>query len=386
MERVRAWVAVLIPDRVSRSFFWLLAGTAVALAITGPFVGAIAYFGAVGTPLAQSYVKFAFANIVAVSIGLTVIALLLRRRTVVGLSLRSALGFTLIFTLGAGVIRFLMILLLRVGRGDGNSYLNSAIQLTVILLMLGIIIGSLTFAAARETALESSFLALTRSQQALLHEEEAVRGRVFDQLHGTVQAEIVSVRRSLLDLSDSTSDPHVKTSLAQIEQQLDMTYQTSIRSIAVALSPASLDAGLLPAIRELAVRVQGATTLNLEVDPLVTVLDDPTHGGLHRQLRGAAFRIVEEAVSNAMRHSQAREITVAITTHLQDATPQLTMAITHETSVRPTIVEGEGLRRMRTRVETLGGELILVPQDRQLQVIVRIPLVHSAEGRVLGSA
>jgi signal transduction histidine kinase len=384
MHAVRNYVTNLIPDRVCRSFFWLLAGTSLATAILGPFVGAAAYYGAYGTPLLLSYFRFLLANSLGLSIGCVVIAMLLHRRIAPGLPLRAAIKYTVIFALVAGLARFAVVYALRVAPAPGgNGYLNSAIQLAIILLIFGVVIVGLTFAAARETALEASFTELARSQQALLHEEELVRGHVFDQLHGTVQAEIVSARRSLMDLAEGATDESLKRELLAIEERLDATYQSSIRSIAVALSPASLDAGLLPAVRELAARVEGATTLTVDVDPLVTVLDDPMHGGLHRQLRGGAFRVVEEAVSNAMRHAQAREVHVHISTQLQEGTPMLLLSIRNATPARVDVVEGEGLRRMTTRVAALGGELAFIPDEREFQVLVTLPLERSEEGRVL---
>ena len=164
---------------------------------------------------------------------------------------------------------------------------------------------------------------------------------------------------------------------------MDDIYQSSIRTIAVALSPAGLDAGLIPALRELAIRLEGATEVNLDIDPVVTILDDPTRGGIHRQVRIAAFRIVEEAVAYALRHALAREVDVRVSSRLDGTSAVLILQVRNATDGTITITEGEGLRRMRARTESVGGSLEVRAQGDAVEVIAHLPLMRQDEGRFL---
>lgn len=381
MGGLRRWFERFVPDRVCRSYIVLLALISMAFAIVGPSVGSLAYYGAYRIPITYTYPRSLLANIVGFAVAIAFITVVLHRRRSPGLPLRAAIGYTLAYDIVGTLARYATIRPLRVGPGDGTGAVNTALQLFLVFALVGIVIVAMAYAAWREEALEETFTELTRSQQALAHEEESVRGRVFDQLHGTVQAEIVAVRRSLSDIAAQTGEPMTRAEVEKLDRRLDDLYQTSIRSIAVALSPAGLDAGLAPALRELAIRLEGAAVLVIDIDHVVAVLDDPMRGGMHRQVRTAAFRVIEEAVANALRHSHAREVRIRVSSALERGSAIVDLRIEHDIDERPTIIEGEGLRRMRARIESVGGSLHIRSTDAVLRVDARLPLARPDEGR-----
>jgi signal transduction histidine kinase len=83
----------------------------------------------------------------------------------------------------------------------------------------------------------------------------------------------------------------------------------------------------------------------------------------------AAFRIVQEALTNVTRHAHARTATV----HLAAGGPTLTVEV-HDDGIGGAAVPGNGITGMRERVSTLGGTLDAGPRPGGgFAVVARIP-------------
>ena len=108
--------------------------------------------------------------------------------------------------------------------------------------------------------------------------------------------------------------------------------------------------------------------LELDVDLAV----DPAAHELAAHLQSAAYRIVQESLSNAARHARPAHTDVRIT-HAGDV---VTVEVTDDsTNAAPTASEGSGLRGMRERAEQLGGTLEAGPApDHGWRVRARLPL------------
>jgi two-component system, NarL family, sensor kinase len=69
----------------------------------------------------------------------------------------------------------------------------------------------------------------------------------------------------------------------------------------------------------------------------------------------AAYRIVQEALENVSKHSQARQCTIRFSNH-----NGLEIEITDDgIGLSPNITPGVGLRSMRERAEELGGRCVI---------------------------
>jgi signal transduction histidine kinase len=373
MERV-------IRDPMNRSLWWLTVGLGYAVVLSGPLVSAIVFQAIYQVPIMTSLVWLWPINIVAVTIGLIVGAVILHRVRN-PLTPVQAVLYAIGVTLVGLVLRFIIIRL--TGQGplpevQTNFYL---IQFAIGAIFLAALIAAISFATVRERALTDLFAQLNRAQISLAQEEEKIRSEVFDQLHGSLQAEFVALRRELKDLSEATTDPRAATVAERVETQLETVYRDGVESIARALYPSGLEVGLNVALSELAGRLEPSISLNIAMDPIVLVLDDPMLGGLHRSLRMASYRIVEEAVSNAVEHSGARTIDVAVTSDLDEGEPHLTLTISHGIAAPVVVREGSGLTRMRSRAHALGGRVSYVSRDSRFIVRAEFPLVRPDEGR-----
>ena len=87
----------------------------------------------------------------------------------------------------------------------------------------------------------------------------------------------------------------------------------------------------------------------------VRLAADPSGQGIPDTIQEAAYRIVQEALTNVVRHSGAR--TAAVELHASNA--ELTVTINDDGAGAPGVPEGNGIKGMRERVAALGGRLEL---------------------------
>ena len=101
---------------------------------------------------------------------------------------------------------------------------------------------------------------------------------------------------------------------------------------------------------------------------------DPVAHELTPRLQAAAYRIVQESLSNAAKHAHHARTEVRIT-HAGDV---LTVEVADDSrNTAPAVGDGSGLRGMRERAEQLGGTLEAGPApDRGWRVRARLPVEH----------
>lgn len=88
----------------------------------------------------------------------------------------------------------------------------------------------------------------------------------------------------------------------------------------------------------------------------------------------SAYRIVQEALTNAVRHASPRHIEVQI-----DASDVLRLRVSDDGQSVTAIVDGHGIRGMRERIEALGGTFAAGPRDNGgFEVTATIPLGGSS--------
>ena len=374
-------MARVIPDRMNRYLWWLTLVIGFAVVLSGPITGAIVYRALYNSPVLMTLAWLWGINTIALTIALLVGAAVLSRMT------RSLAAVeAIVFAVGLSILGAL----LRVGIIwlTGNGPLPEmgggffAVQFALGILVIAAILGAILYASSRERVITDMFARLERAQANLAHEEESVRAEVFDQLHGSLQAEFVAVRRSLMHVAETTSDPAAARAAAEADAHLDRIYREGVGAVARALRPAGIEAGIVVALAELQGRIGRGAELVVTIDPVVAVMDDPMTGGLHDDVRMAAFRIVEEAVSNAMRHAKAGEIDIQVTSALHDGMPVLVLRIDNAASPCR-FTPGAGVSRMEARARALGGRLDIRRESGHFTVLATLPLVRPDAGRLI---
>jgi signal transduction histidine kinase len=135
--------------------------------------------------------------------------------------------------------------------------------------------------------------------------QQRERRRIARELHDVVGQVLTAMRVSLM-VAQRTADPAVRD--AQIAASLGLieTAQADVRAMAHDLRPSGLgDLGLAAAIRWYLARQEDASGVRM-------AFRSPTSLRLGSQVETAAYRIVQEAVTNVLRHASAHLVIVSL--------------------------------------------------------------------------
>jgi two-component system NarL family sensor kinase len=188
-------------------------------------------------------------------------------------------------------------------------YLIIAVALVAMLIMAGTIIVFVVFYQKRmiQEQVKRQQLQLDyqrKMMEAALESQENERRRVAADLHDSIGAMLSTVRVSLITLGRSQNIDIA--SINESKKMLDDTIE-SVRRISRDLMPATLEKfGLTQAVKEMCERFQSTTLLPIvfheegEVQALPKI----------RELM--IFRIIQELLNNALKHSRASAISVKI--------------------------------------------------------------------------
>lgn len=180
----------------------------------------------------------------------------------------------------------------------------------VVLVLLAVVVGGW---AALETQLarlllgfeadpwrlEAARLETTRS--GLLDAEGSERALLESELHDRVQHRLVALSMSLGLAEAADADGPAGRLAADAHRQVDETL-AELRAVLRGYSPRALiERGLAPALADLVANVP------LEVD---VQLDGLSGGRLPARVEHMSYVLVSEALTNAVRHAQARHVTV----------------------------------------------------------------------------
>jgi signal transduction histidine kinase len=222
------------------------------------------------------------------------------------------------------------------------------------LLALGHQVGAALENADLYSRLESRTLELARLSARMVEQHEEERRRLSRELHDET-AQVFSVVKMELGLLRERVPPETTSRLDHILALID-TGIRSIRSVTNDLRPSLLDdLGLLPALRSLVVDFGERT--GIETGLAVPSSLPP----LSREAELALFRALQEALSNVLRHAEARtvEIDISVTAagvllQVSDDGRGLPVGMTTEKLE----LDGHmGLAGMRERITALGGSV-----------------------------
>jgi signal transduction histidine kinase len=227
---------------------------------------------------------------------------------------------------------------------------------------------------ARLQQLERTVAELRRQ---LIWVQEAERSRLARELHDEAgHALTLAVFRIDLERVKPGISPEVKEALTQARDAV-LGCANSLHDIAFRLRPRILeDLGLIPALRTLTAQVQdlGGLTVTLKVVG--------EERGLSKEAELAAFRVVQEALTNTRKHAEASAAWVHLAFH-----PWGLQILVQDNGIgidADEVLAGEhtglGLTGMRERVEALGGRFALGKRRaRGTRLAVMVPL-GSLEG------
>ena len=202
------------------------------------------------------------------------------------------------------------------------------------------------------------------SMRRVLSAQEAERRRIAQELHDQIGQNLTAVVLELKRLQGHVTEEWADT-LADA-QELARESLEELRRISYELRPAALDdLGVASALEALGTSVARRAEIEvaLEVSP-----DLPP---LAPDVELAVYRITQEALTNAVRHSGCTRVRVRLSA--EDGAVYLRIADDgHGLGAQPR--SGGGIRGMRERALTIGGRLVLgVSDDGGVEVELCIP-------------
>jgi signal transduction histidine kinase len=207
-----------------------------------------------------------------------------------------------------------------------------------------------SLAARAATAVELSERVSRDAVRRVVEAQELERARLARELHDETGQALTSILLGLKSLEDRADTADSRTAVTELRDLVVSTLQ-DVRRLAVELRPAALDDfGLVPAIERLrdGVEEQGGLTVDVQ-----SPFGDER---LPSETETALYRIVQEALTNVMKHAAATRVTV----RLSRSDKNVVLVIQDDgKGFEPGRARdgGLGLVGMRERVALLGGRL-----------------------------
>nr|WP_263323671.1 sensor histidine kinase [Neobacillus sp. Marseille-Q6967] len=208
---------------------------------------------------------------------------------------------------------------------------------------------------------------LKRSRMKLVSLREEERRRLRRDLHDGLGASLASISLKIDTLIfQNKVDLTVKTRLLELQEQLRGAVR-DIRQLVYNLRPPALDElGLVFALEELCRRQYDNGPIN------VTIESSETDFNLHPAIEVAAYRIVQEAVTNAVKHSEGSYCNVILNT---DGSSLLISIVDDGKGLSENQKNGIGLYSMKERAEEVDGTFLIKNNGNTgVSIVVRLPL------------
>jgi signal transduction histidine kinase len=208
--------------------------------------------------------------------------------------------------------------------------------------------------------------ALRQLNQTMEREIQRIAHTVHDEA-----GQLLDAARLAMSAASQARSPVVQESLREVSAILDRADE-ELRRVAHELRPTVLDdLGLLPALQSLADRISRAGKVSVRVESDL----EGRHGA---NIETALYRVVQEALTNVLRHSRARNVHVALT---RDGETTLRCVVRDDgVGFDPAVLpergkRGLGLVGIRERLNAIGGTLqIRAERGRGAELLVEIPV------------
>jgi signal transduction histidine kinase len=202
----------------------------------------------------------------------------------------------------------------------------------------------------------------------IVQAQELERRRLARELHDETGQALTSILLGLKMLEEAKDPDAARAATQELRERVVTTLQ-DVRRLAVELRPKVLDDfGLVSALERLTQTFQEATTIRVDLEAMLGA------DRLPGEIETALYRIVQEALTNVVKHAQAGHVTVLVARRGE------AVAVVVEDDGRgfePDGDDGEGigLIGMRERLELLGGRLrVESSPDSGTTVAAEVPI------------
>jgi signal transduction histidine kinase len=206
---------------------------------------------------------------------------------------------------------------------------------------------------------------------AMIEGQEKERQRLASDLHDSVGASLIAAKLQFEHLTNSANQPeHSEDLIKKVSTLLEDAY-VEVRSMAHLKNSGVLATnGLLPAIEKLTDNASNSNGLQFEVQSF------GLEHRLENSLEISIFRIIQELITNIIKHAEASETTIHLTNHEDSLN---IMVEDNGKGFNPNQITktniGMGISSIDKRVEHLGGTMTIESENHKgTTVIIDIPL------------
>jgi signal transduction histidine kinase len=223
------------------------------------------------------------------------------------------------------------------------------------------------FAQRASVAVELSRLVARDALQRVVTAQEAERRRLARELHDETGQALTSILLGMRTIDDARGDEAKRAAVAEVRDLVRSTLQ-DVRQLAVELRPTALDDfGLVAALERLTANFSESTRIAVEFQANLPQRLTP-------ELETALYRIVQEALTNIVKHARAQRVSVVVARK-----PGSVMAVIEDDGIGfdagSARSDGLGLVGMKERVALLGGRLAIeTSPDAGTTLLAEVPL------------
>ncbi len=208
---------------------------------------------------------------------------------------------------------------------------------------------------------ENELMHQKENQQSIISGEENERSRLAKELHDGLGPLLTTLR---LDIQSTSLDKSLKS---QLLEKLDYTIQ-EVRNMSNNLMPSVLkDFGVGEAITNMVDEINNSSPVEIrykhDISPTIN-LDD--------QIQISIYRIIQEAVNNALRHAKATEIKLSLTCFEDHI--DLFISDNGQGFDLNNLRGGNGIRNMKERVKLSSGNIQFSSDDSGTTIEIEIPI------------
>lgn len=243
-----------------------------------------------------------------------------------------------------------------------------------------LVLGSVLYIARLERQTRARYVALARSQVELQQlsarlvdaqetERRSISRELHDEIGQALGALLVDIGR--LSASLSNGEPKLREQLDHMKSVAERSFQ-AVRNIALLLRPSMLDdLGLAAAVEWLGREVSRNSPIEVAVES-ENLPDD-----LPDDYKICIYRLAQEALNNAVRHSGARNAKIRV----EQSAGNIVVRVTDDgQGFDPARKRGLGLLGMEERVRRLGGTLRVESEPGKGAIVIAKLPYPSAQG------
>jgi signal transduction histidine kinase len=223
------------------------------------------------------------------------------------------------------------------------------------------------FAGRAAVAVDLSQRVVRTTVQRIVSGQEQERRRLSRELHDETGQALTSILLGLKAIEDAQGTERFAEAVADLRELVQVTLQ-DVRRLAVELRPKALDDfGLAPAVERLTSSFAEQTGIDTQLESRLPEERLPS------EVETVLYRVVQEALTNIVKHARAERVSVVLQTK-----PSTVTAVIEDDgrgfSDGEGSSEGIGLIGMRERVGLVGGRLEVESSPSGTTIVVEVPL------------